>query len=1672
MGLNSPSLRLFTSGVVALLAYGLASAADVELLDSYPSSSEQVFIKNISDLEFLKDGGLVAADAGLGAAVSFANGRASVQIIAGKGNVFSSKKVTGIDVLPSGAVAVANSGDDTVVILDTQGKVSKRFGASGSGAGLLKSVTSLAYSHNERIYLADTAGHVSVFSRDGVFLYRIGRDSADQTKNLQSPVQVKLDKQERVYVLDRAQMGVVHIFTQEGKRLKTISAAQLYSTAKKIKLSAIAVDAVGHLFVSDKVSGKILQYDWHTDKVKRVFGSSGNGPGQYKNTTALAVSDDNRIAVADSGNRKLDVYQLPHETVKQEAPAPFASIRFTGHQPLPCSNAYELNNGQLLCLDKKRDSVSIMDASGTPLSMLGGKIDNPLQASFDDRQIAILGSKGVFVFSTTGAARAQFGAPGKKDGQLKGAVDVFLAEKRIYVAESGLPRVQFFTQKGVFLGKLPRPGDAPDLLVKPAAVAVNSQGEIFVADNGRKKIVVFSANNKFMYEIGGAPESADAFTQFKDLAVDVDDNLYVLAGTNDNEQSVHVYKGKQRLFRFANYSKKEASALLNAQALTLTPKQKTSIAIFDAGKGGMLNFNYIKVPAKVAGLAVTGDVASTQLQWNQVPGKHIKGYRVYAAATPDSHDFKLLRTVQDNQLKIQHPATGAYAKYRVAALSGFDKEGIASTSIEDVFAQAYAAYQSADYNSAEEVLSIAIAQNPLHAAAIKYLGLSYKSAAKRESALAQFRALAQVEGFAEEGVKLQVATLYEDKQFIEALALVQILIKQAPNDPETQFYCGQLSLEMSDAIGAVGCLEAAVELRPEHTQSQLLLGQAYLQVGAKKQGFAQLEKALYSSTEPEGLDATQRTAASLLWAEAGDIYTLYKEYRMAIQKYQHAIALRAENTQAQLGLAKVYLQEKKYEEVRSIAIALAGHADTLSEGNYLLGVVALANQDEGSALLALGKASRADANNVAAWIALAELYTQRDEQGKAQQTLQSVAANNPESFAAQLAYGRAALGGRSTNEAVVALGTALQIEPNSFAAHLTMAQAQAQAGALKKAEKHAQQAIRIQPKNIQPLLVKSKIQEQQGKTGDALESMRKAIAIDKTNAILHVRLATLYLHNSLYDQSLAALDQALILNPALAAAFVAQGHLYSQRRLYEAAIESYEKAAKIEPSDEHKSLVNTAYAEKKKSEEFRYNQPQLVLEDFKIQPVFSAAYKQYVDSPVGSIVVRNAAATAYGNLNLSFNVKGYMDFPTSVPINMIDGGQSIELPLKAAFNNQVLDIDEDTGVQVEIKLSFVRNGQKDSISITRPMTIHGKNAITWSQPNMVGSFVTPKDDLLRGFVRQAINKHKPEHGPLSESLVSAMTLFNSFNALGIRYVVDPSNPFAELGEDTVDYVQFARETLKLKSGDCDDLSVLLSTGLENLGIATALLDVPGHLLMMFNTGIAEKDRTVISQQKSLVVIRDGFVWVPLEATMIHTSFAEAWAEGARKYHKYATENTLKTIVLQEAWGHFQPVTLKHSGNDLSLPPESAVQRLVRIEINRLIEQGIDRIIQPYVLLLASDPDNQVAKTQMAIVFAKYGLKQRALDAIAELLRLNPRSAEAYNTRGNIYLNSGEFGQAVAAYQKAEDLDSEDGGIKINMSIAYYRGGELSSARNKYQQALQQHQQLAQRYASLGRLLVN
>src|SRR6185436_1815280 len=276
---------------------------------------------------------------------------------------------------------------------------------------------------------------------------------------------------------------------------------------------------------------------------------------------------------------------------------------------------------------------------------------------------------------------------------------------------------------------------------------------------------------------------------------------------------------------------------------------------------------------------------------------------------------------------------------------------------------------------------------------------------------------------------------------------------------------------------------------------------------------------------------------------------------------------------------------------------------------------------------------------------------------------------------------------------------------------------------------------------------------------------------------------------------------------------------------------------------------------------------------------------QYASEPLGRLRVRNDSGDDLKGLKLSFFIKEYMDFPVTKEIPELKAKSTLDMTLNATFNNKVLGIDEDTRVLAVATLAMA-DARDGSQEITQAMTLYGKNAIVWSNSDMIGSFVTPRDDTLRNFVRESVNRYgAPAQSVLNRSLSQAATVFNTLAALGLRYQPDPNSPYSRLSADQVDYVQFPRETLKLKSGDCDDLSVLLAAAFENLGIESAFVEVPGHLFMMFRTGVKEADRGLISLQDELLAIRDGEVWIPVEATLVATSFSEAWAEGARKYRE-------------------------------------------------------------------------------------------------------------------------------------------------------------------------------------------
>jgi tetratricopeptide (TPR) repeat protein len=1066
----------------------------------------------------------------------------------------------------------------------------------------------------------------------------------------------------------------------------------------------------------------------------------------------------------------------------------------------------------------------------------------------------------------------------------------------------------------------------------------------------------------------------------------------------------------------------------------------------------------LETPDAAFALRVSGNEETIDLRWSSSKSPLIAKYEIQGAVTRDG-PFEKIATSYGLKQKLWVSTAGKYAWFRVVSVSAYGLYATPSVSRQNYFPKITSLYQAGEFNDVVKLADQLLRVAPDNTATRDILGMSLYQLGDYTRALAEFRQLQAIEFYRNKAIRYRVLSLYHLEQYLEARTLNDGVLEQNPADSEPYIICTRINLKLADAIAALSCAEDGLALDQGNVELQYLLGRAYIGAGLIDKGLLVYQRLVQSSSDNY----------EIRLKIAQDLYDLGR-YEDSLRQYYAAFRAYPESGEAAVGMASALLKLNRDNEAKAIALKLARKKETRGDAHYLLGKIAAKQGNHPDAVLRLTRAGSEKPDVVDLWLSLAQSYIEINQLANAVQALVTGIRHNPEAFGLYLLAGKIELERQQYADANTYLEKAIVLEPRSLQARMLYARGLFASRNYRSASIHAEAASSIAPKDIEVLVLQADLANQQGKTGSAIEFLKTAISLDATSADLQYRIGRVYQDANLFDESRIHLEKAAAIRPSWAAPQVALGDLYSKRRSFDDAVSAFEKAVELEPSEENRAILNIAFAERKKSLEFANNAPQLLLSELTLQKVFSAAYKKYQDQPIGSVKLQNVSATDYGNLKLSFQIKEFMDFPAAVDIPVIKGGEIQEIPIKATFNNRILEVDEDTGVQVEVKLTYLRDGQKDDISLTQPMTIYGKNAIIWGDSSMVGSFVTPKDDTLRDYVRQLINRFQPDPGPLNDKLVLAMVYFSGLTAAGTNYIIDPNTPFTELRDDQIDYVQFPRETLRLKSGDCDDLSVLISAGLENLGIRTAFIEIPGHLFLMFDTGVPAEDAGLISQDSSLLVIREGNVWIPLEATMINTSFIEAWAEAANKYQLALAANELGIIDLQQAWLEYKPVTLRKADYSIELPDNTRTEELVDQALNVLLVKSVDRLVLPYQTMVTNDPGNINARLQIAILYARYGLYEEAEIAFEALEELAPENSAVITNRGNLFFLQKEYNRSIDYYSRATRLDSEDGGIWINLSMAQYKTGDLKQARSSYQRAVELDASLQKEHAAYSKLL--
>lgn len=478
--------------------------------------------------------------------------------------------------------------------------------------------------------------------------------------------------------------------------------------------------------------------------------------------------------------------------------------------------------------------------------------------------------------------------------------------------------------------------------------------------------------------------------------------------------------------------------------------------------------------------------------------------------------------------------------------------------------------------------------------------------------------------------------------------------------------------------------------------------------------------------------------------------------------------------------------------------------------------------------------------------------------------------------------------------------------------------------------------------------------------------------------------------------------------------------------------------------------------------------PPIEISKIELNEIFAAAYKYYESHPLGKIVVTNNTDRAYSRVKLGFTIKDFMDYPTEIEIASIAPKQSVELQLKPVFSNKILDVTENTPLQSEIMLTYYVAGEPKTITRTFPLTLYERHAIRWDQKLKVGSFVTFKDQVVTDFTRAVVQPYIDTYPNLDKSIVYARAIFDALGVMGVAYLVDPT-PFAEFSANSaiVDYTLYPRDALAQKSGDCDGLSMLFAAAEENIGIETALIDVPGHVFVMFNTGVAEKDRKILGFPDELLVLYQGAAWVPLEMTMVGASFTRAWQKGAEEYRDWTAKGKADIISIHKAWEQFKPVTLPSSDFRPEKVKSEEIEEKYKGELEALAHQRLTNLSAAYLGALKKNPGDMQALAQLGILYGENGLFAEALEQFQKMLALDKTNALALNNIGNINYLQGRSNDALQAYEAALASTPGEPGIMVNLARVLLQAGKKERAKKLFQDAALIDPRVVREYADLS-----
>ena len=258
---------------------------------------------------------------------------------------------------------------------------------------------------------------------------------------------------------------------------------------------------------------------------ERLAGTKKEREQQLAKPYGIAVDSRGRVYVADTVG-VVHVFDLQGRNVF--AIAPSGPLAFGN----PVGVAVD-DRDRLFVSDAQRRGVIYFDPEGKPLGMFGGQnLQVPIGIAVDSKRSRVyvtdVKAHRLAVFDLQTFDFIEYiGKPGDKEGQFNRPAYVAVDRRGfVYVSDMHNHRVQIFNRRGKFVRAFGEHCATWGCFSKPKGIAVDSVGHIYVADAEFNNFQIFDEAGNALLFVGNVGHGPGEFTLLTGLCIDRKDRIY------------------------------------------------------------------------------------------------------------------------------------------------------------------------------------------------------------------------------------------------------------------------------------------------------------------------------------------------------------------------------------------------------------------------------------------------------------------------------------------------------------------------------------------------------------------------------------------------------------------------------------------------------------------------------------------------------------------------------------------------------------------------------------------------------------------------------------------------------------------------------------------------------------------------------------------------------------------------------------------------------------------------------------------------------------------------------------------------------------------------------------------------------------------------------------------